>query len=326
VKKCSFYATMKRNVSPVVGDKIVSLSDELFMPFSISSRGEASDLQLNKSSLLSILHQAAGLHSRELIIGILTKYSESYKELGGCKLIHCKDGFFGNTPLMHAIANTNIDEALMLLDEDIITDATDMLQQINAVDLGGKTPLMLAIAKGSSHLCDLFGGHHQSLIIERLLALSADVNIQNIDGQTALHYAAAHRDLALMERLISAGARPDLSDKYGNEPLDMMHCTQEQADSFLAASTGQVFTRENTRWSDDAAFMTEFVQRDMIHPPWNITPKEPHIIAPTFVRKVIDHAAKGREKSIMSQKKELALARALSAFHEYIPRPTGFTL
>jgi hypothetical protein len=304
----------------------MSLNDELFMPFSISSRGEASDLQINKLNLLSILHQAAGLNSRELIIAILTKYPESYKELGGCKLIHFKDSFFGNTPLMHAIANTKIDEALMLLDEDIVTDATDMLQQINAVDLDGKTPLMLAIAKGSSHLCDLFGGHHQSLIIERLLALSADVNIQNIDGQTALHYAAAHRDLALMERLISAGARLDLSDKYGNKPLDMMHCTQEQADSFLAASTGKVFTRENIRWRDDAAFVTEFTQRDMIHPPWNITPKKPYIIAQPFVREVTDHAAKEREKGIMSQKKERALTRALSVFHDYIPRPTGFTL
>lgn len=310
----------------IVGNKIMSLSDELFMPFSISSRGEAFDLQINKLNLLSILHQAAGLHSRELIIAILTKYSESYEELGECKLIHCKESFFGNTPLMYAIANTKIDEALMLLDEEIITDATDMLQQVNAVDFDGKTPLMLAIAKGSSHRCDLFGGHHQSLIIERLLELSADVNIQNIDGQTALHYAAAHRDLALIERLISAGARLDLADKYGNKPLDMMHCTQEQADSFLAASTGQIFTRENTRWCDDAALMTEFVQRDMIHPSWNITPKEPHIITPPFVRKVIDHAAKERERDIMSQKKEQALTRALSAFHEYIPRPTGFTL
>ncbi len=165
-----------------------------------------------------------------MIIAILTKYPESYKELGGCKLIQCKERMRDNTPLMTAIANSQIDAALTLLDKDIVTDATDMLQQINSVDPNGKTPLMLAIAQGPSHMCDLFGGDHQSLIIEQLLELSAEVNIQNLDGQTALHYAAAHRDLDLMERLIRAGARLDLSDKDGNMPLDMMLCTQEQAD------------------------------------------------------------------------------------------------
>lgn len=304
----------------------MSLSDELFMPFYISSRGEACDLEFRKSNVQSILHDATGLNSRELIIAILTKYPECYKELGGCKLIHCKEQFYGNTPLMQAISNSCIDEALMLLDQDIITDASDMCRQINEVDNDNKTPLMLAIAKGSSHQDNLFGGPCQSLIINRLLALSDDVNIQNRDGQTALHYAAAHRDLDMMASLIHAGARLDLSDKYGNKPLDMMHCTQEQADSFLAASTGKVFTRENIRWRDDAAFLTEFAQRDMIHPPWNITPKKPYIIAQPFVRKVTDHAAKEREKGIISQINERALTRALSAFHDYIPRPTGFTL
>lgn len=199
------------------------LIDELFMPLFISSRGEELDLELNKSYLQSILHQATGLDSRELIIAILTKYPDSYMELGGSKLIHCKNNFLvGNTPLMHAISNSSIYDALVLLDENVITDASDMCRQINALDSFNKTPLMLAIAKGSSHQDDLFGGPCQSLIIDRLLELSADVNIRDKDGETALHYAAAHRDLDLMTRLIHAGARLDLYDKYDNKPLDMI--------------------------------------------------------------------------------------------------------
>ena len=304
----------------------MSLSDELFMPFFIQAAGEAFALEYNKVNLHSILHQAVHLDSRELIIAILTKYPESYEELGGCKLIHCKESTRDSTPLIRAIANSCIDTALMLLDKDVVTDATDMLQQINCVDLDGKTPLMLAIAKGPSHICDLFGGDHQSLIIERLLELSADVNIQNLDGQTALHYAAAHRDLDLMERLILAGARLDLSDKYGNMPIDMMLCTQEQADSFLASNTGGVFTRENIRWHDDAAFMTKFAQRNMINSSLTIEPKKPVIIAGPFERKMQAPKAREREKGMISQFHEQALTRALSIFHDYIPRPKGVTL
>lgn len=157
------------------------------------------------------------------------------------------------------------------------------------------------------------------------MELSADVNIRDKDGETALHYAAAHRDLDLMIKLINAGARLDLSDKYGNKPLDMMLCTREQADSFLAARA-YVFTREDIRWSDNNAFLTDFAQRNMIHAPWNISPKLPHIITPPFVPEVTNHAAKEREKGIIVRLKERALTRALSEFHDYIPRSAGFSM
>ena len=97
---------------------------------------------------------------------------------------------------------------------------------------------------------------------------------------------------------------------------------------FLAVSTGKVFTRENTRWCYDAAFMTEFNQRNIIHAPWNITPKAPNIITPPFVSEVIDdHEAREKEKVIINQSQEKARTRALADFDDYIPRPTGgFTL
>jgi hypothetical protein len=226
----------------------MSLDDDLFIPFRKSSRGKEIDLRLNKEHGITILAQAMGL-TKEVIELILKKYPSSYDELNKHKLIHFQDGQFQNTPLLWAIANSSVDSALVLLDRNIITDATDMALQINTADLEGKTPLILAIAKGPTHQCDLFGGPPQSLIIEQLLDLSADVTIQNIDGQTALHYAAIHRDIALMKKLILAGGNLTQPDKNGNTPLHMANFTEQQADAFLYSSA-VVFTRKDVRWSN----------------------------------------------------------------------------
>lgn len=223
------------------------LTDDLFMPFNAPPSLKANLLAWNQDIGKTILMEAVMLkHSNALIRGILRKYPEPYEALRHCKLIHFKETLWGNTPLMWAIANTSIDAALTLLDKNVISDCIDMATQINMPDKGGKTPLMFAVAKGASHQCDLFGGSAQRLVIERLLTLSADVTIQNKKKQTALHYAAAHRDIALMKKLVAAGGDLTHPDENGNTPLHMTNFTEQQADAFLYDA--RVFTRDSVHW------------------------------------------------------------------------------
>lgn len=226
------------------------LSDDLFTSISRVPDAEKDYLLFNKERNSTILNQAAMLGFKEIIVAILKKYSQRYTELGGLKLIHAQDFFYGNTPLLWAIANTMINGALSLLDQNIITDVSDMRLQINMVDDKGKTPLMLSIAKGPSHQHEIFGGACQLVVIEQLLALSADVTIYNHKRQTALHYAAAHRDISLMKRLIAAGADLMQPDIDGHTPIHMANFTEKQADAFLYDSA-KVFTRESAKWMED---------------------------------------------------------------------------
>ena len=55
--------------------------------------------------------------------------------------------------------------------------------------------------------------------IERLLKSGGDVNAQQADGATALHWAAYHGDAKLAERLLKAGAKPGLANNNGATPL-----------------------------------------------------------------------------------------------------------
>jgi uncharacterized protein len=52
-----------------------------------------------------------------------------------------------------------------------------------------------------------------------LVKNKADVNATESDGTTPLHYAVYHDDVALVESLLKAGAKPSVANKYGSTPL-----------------------------------------------------------------------------------------------------------
>ena len=64
--------------------------------------------------------------------------------------------------------------------------------------------------------------------VQALLSDGVNVNGEQADGATALHWAAYRDDLALANLLINAGADPDKSNELGATPL------------FLAADNGSV--------------------------------------------------------------------------------------
>ena len=54
-----------------------------------------------------------------------------------------------------------------------------------------------------------------------LLQASLDVNARQVDGMTALHWAAYHDDTALVRRLVEAGADVHAANRYGVTPLSL---------------------------------------------------------------------------------------------------------
>lgn len=55
--------------------------------------------------------------------------------------------------------------------------------------------------------------------LHSLLEASADVNAAQVDGMTALHWAARHDDAGVAELLLEAGADAGLTNRYGVAPL-----------------------------------------------------------------------------------------------------------
>ena len=60
--------------------------------------------------------------------------------------------------------------------------------------------------------------------IRALLGEPVDVNASQVDGMTALHWAARHDDLEMAKRLVRAGAAANAPNRYGVTPLTLA-CT-----------------------------------------------------------------------------------------------------
>src|SRR6185295_1595394 len=53
----------------------------------------------------------------------------------------------------------------------------------------------------------------------KLIEQGADVRAKDVDGTTALHWAAHYADVALVDKLIRAGAQVNVSNDYGSSPI-----------------------------------------------------------------------------------------------------------
>ena len=87
---------------------------------------------------------------------------------------------------------------------------------INA--LSGKfqlTALMVAAQCGFTH------------IIDELLKHGAALDIIDLNGDTALHYATQFRQFPCVLRLLAAGAKTDIQDKWKQSPLIMATCNKD---------------------------------------------------------------------------------------------------
>ena len=72
---------------------------------------------------------------------------------------------------------------------------------------------------------------HETLL--RLLAAKADVNATQVDGMTALHWAAYHDDSKMSDALLLAGADANAKNRYAVTPLSLA-CTNGNPDMVAA--------------------------------------------------------------------------------------------
>ncbi|XP_061192176.1 putative ankyrin repeat protein RF_0381 [Saccostrea echinata] len=83
---------------------------------------------------------------------------------------------------------------------------------VNALDLKGKTPLMIS--------CFLKEEMSRDMIVELLLQHGAEVNTVSESGRTALSYACEYRCNDIVDILVKhASVDPDIPDNDGNTPL-----------------------------------------------------------------------------------------------------------
>ena len=87
--------------------------------------------------------------------------------------------------------------------------------------------------------------HHRITIIEALVAAGADVNCKDAKGSTPLHYAARNpkSDASVVTALVRAGARVDAADAEGNTPLFEVVMAMREHVPRSARSGGPVIAR-----------------------------------------------------------------------------------
>jgi ankyrin repeat protein len=78
---------------------------------------------------------------------------------------------------------------------------------INSIDIYGYSALHVASSKELNDLA-LF-----------LVDNNIDLNMQDKNGQTILHYVAEYNQLKLAKAALARGAKLSITDKHGNEPL-----------------------------------------------------------------------------------------------------------
>ena len=71
----------------------------------------------------------------------------------------------------------------------------------------GRTPLMHAVLQG------------KDTEVKQLIKSGVDINVQDNNGFSALHFAAQDNQLASLRLLVEAGALIDTPNKFGNTPL-----------------------------------------------------------------------------------------------------------
>lgn len=134
---------------------------------------------------------------------------------------------FKNTPLTMALANGRVETPGFLI---------DVGADINKPDGGfGNTPLIILMGKGRFHRHNKSPENQQlNLIYEKLTSASnIDVKISNKNGNTAMHFAAAHRDNTAIDFLLKNGADINSKNNNGISPYDILNMCHADRVGFL---------------------------------------------------------------------------------------------
>ncbi|KAJ8726997.1 hypothetical protein PYW08_015394 [Mythimna loreyi] len=108
------------------------------------------------------------------------------------------------TPIMSTCSNSSASNEAIY---NIVTDLIDKGCKLNCIDNYGQTPLMKAIGCG------------RVAVVQKLLDLNVNIEVRDLQGWTAIFWAAHHNQPEILELLIARGARMTEVDKYNRTPL-----------------------------------------------------------------------------------------------------------
>lgn len=134
----------------------------------------------------------------------------------------------GNTAIHWAIANASTRCAWNLLKHGA---NYKMAFDLPCLKYRCQTPLQLAIAKGRRK-------DDWNELVSSLIAVTKDLDSQDVDGNTALHLACVRRDLPWIKALITNGASLSIKNKNGQTPKAIWSVSSERAWEILHGSSG----------------------------------------------------------------------------------------
>ncbi|MFH1715551.1 MAG: ankyrin repeat domain-containing protein [Elusimicrobiota bacterium] len=186
------------------------------------------------------LHKTAKQGSKEEFEGTYGKLIRKYLDYGDLLSIPDNNG---NLPMHNAAGAGNSAVAEYLLERINFKKFT------NAQNADGRTPLMLAIMNGRINVIHLLLDIDQDTT--RPLT---DISIKDNAGNTALHYAVMHNDFNTAERLLALGANVNAQNSEGNTPMhlalladtinsDLIKLLLDQTDSSIKNTAGQTIKK-----------------------------------------------------------------------------------
>lgn len=162
----------------------------------------------------------------------------------------CAQDFYKATPLHVAIITTQENQAIDVLLSAGVRNCTSPGEMTNLQDTAGATPLHYAAQKGNLKQIKILLDHQASpnvkdhhsntplhvfsmrrpsdpeivsRILTAMLERSADLAIENDQGDTSLHCMAKEGNLAGMRVLLAAGASANAKNHAGETPLSLVH-------------------------------------------------------------------------------------------------------
>jgi len=164
-----------------------------------------------------------------------------------------------------------------------------------------------------------------------LVKTKVDVNAEELDGTTALHYAVYHNDVALIESLLKAGAKADVINKYGSTPLVeaaiwgnptvIEHLLNAGAKADQANADGQTALMTLARTSNVAAAKVLIKHGANVNAAEQWHEQTPLMIAaaesqPTMVKFLLEHGAKVDARSKLNHWTRMVTAEPRAQMRE----------
>ncbi|KAJ3231764.1 hypothetical protein HDU81_003541 [Chytriomyces hyalinus] len=224
-------------------------------PLAVSPRADISTLTTEKIKCATYL-ESRKLNSLQAAVhsGDLRKLKALVAEKG--RDVNKLDTYHGFTALHLAVDENKYDAAVILMDSGSLADKNPLkVIDLNAVNREGRTALVIAVIRGFSD------------IVHLLVKRNASLNVQDVLGCTALHYAVCLGDVSAFKLLADAGAKTDVLDKANQSGIPLFfHAIKNKRTPIAEKLLGNISSADiNQAYGTDKSTALHFaVQHSMI--------------------------------------------------------------